>query len=151
MESKYRIKLQMEGDENMRHSRRNRHSDESGFSSRRRLYRSEDAVFFGVCAGIAEHFDFSPWAVRFLLLILLFPAPWLIIAYIIAGCVLKKSPPQNFRNYETQEFWNVYQESRSEALRKVKNAFDSLDKRMQRMEEVVVDPNFDLRDEFRKL
>jgi len=135
----------------MRHSRRHRNTEEAGFTRRKRLYRSDDAVFFGVCGGIADHFDMAPWSVRFLLLILSFFAPWLIVGYVIAGFVLRKAPPERFRNYETQEFWNVYQESRSEALRKVKNAFDSLDKRMQRMEEVVVDPNFDLRDEFRKL
>jgi phage shock protein PspC (stress-responsive transcriptional regulator) len=30
----------------------------------KRLYRSNDRVFAGVCAGIAEYFDFDPTAVR---------------------------------------------------------------------------------------
>lgn len=31
---------------------------------RKKLYRSNDSVICGVCAGIAEYFNISPWVVR---------------------------------------------------------------------------------------
>ena len=41
---------------------------------RRRLYRSDDSVIFGVCGGIAEYFDLSPWGLRLVWVIASIPA-----------------------------------------------------------------------------
>lgn len=118
-----------------------------------RLYRSRtDSVFFGVCGGIAEHFDFSPWGVRFFFLLMMIPTFfWTVIVYIALAMFLKPAPPRRYRTYESEEFWNSYQTSRHDALRKVDGLFRSLDQRLQRMETVVTRPDFDLRDRYRDL
>lgn len=121
---------------------------------RNRLYRStKDAVFFGVCGGIAEHFDIAPWGVRigFIFISIFGGAPFVPIIYVILGLMLKQSPEERFENYEEEEFWNVYQSSRSEALRKVHRAYQMLDKRLQRMESIVTAPAFELEEEWRRL
>ena len=58
-----------------------------------RLYRSRDNVFCGVCAGIAEAFDFSPWGVRIVFLLLQFTVvPFMFIVYIVLACLMRKAP-----------------------------------------------------------
>jgi len=124
-------------------------------SHKRRLYRSDNSVFLGVCGGIAEYFDFAPWGVRWFFIILQFTGVgWLLIpTYIVLAIILKKAPRSRapFPTYEDEDFYNAYQSSRSEALRKAKNAFDALDKRRQRMESVVTDRNFGLEEEYKNL
>ncbi len=117
-----------------------------------RLSRSRDGVFAGVCGGIADYFDVAPWAVRLIAVLLTFPFFfWTIVVYVILAFVLPKEGRPTFETYEDEEFWNVYKTSRSEALRKVNRAFESLDKRLQRMESTVTDPGFGMEDDFRKL
>lgn len=122
--------------------------------TRNRLYRSsKESICFGVCGGIAEHFDMAPWVVRlivivFALMTAVFPA---ILIYIILGFTLKKAPPFRFDNYEDEEFWNIYQDSRSAALRKIHRTYERLEKRLQRMETIVTSPGFELEDEYRNL
>lgn len=143
------------------HQPQRSHGDENGDASNRvyrrrrnRLYRShKDVVFFGVCGGIAEHFDIAPWGVRVgvILLTMLGGFPWIPIAYVIMGMTMKQAPEERFENYEQEEFWNVYQSSRAEALRKVHRAYQMLDKRLQRMESIVTAPSFELEEEWRRL
>ncbi|MBI3735550.1 envelope stress response membrane protein PspC [Candidatus Sumerlaeota bacterium] len=130
-----------------------RNRERSFFGRRGRLYRSrKEAVFAGVCGGIAEHFDFSPWAVRLFVILMTFPFFfWTVVGYVLLAVLLKKEPKHEFKRYEDEEFYNVYQTSRSEALRKVNRAFEALDKRLQRMESIVTDPSFSTEDEYRNL
>lgn len=60
----------------------------------RRLMRSRtDKKIAGVCGGVARYFDVDPTFVRLLWLILVFfPLPGGLIAYIIAWIVLPKEP-----------------------------------------------------------
>lgn len=63
------------------------------YPGRRRLYRG-DGIFFGVCEGIADYFDFSPWGVRELFILggiftAFFPV---LIVYIVLAMTLKRSP-----------------------------------------------------------
>jgi phage shock protein C len=66
--------------------------DESDpLKSNKRLYKSEDPIFAGVCGGIAEYFDFDPTLVRILTVVLVligFGLP--IIAYIVAMLLMPK-------------------------------------------------------------
>ena len=120
-----------------------------------RIYRSRtDSVFFGVCGGIAEHFDFPPWGVRIAFIIVTLTVfPWLPILYLVLGfAVFKLAPPEEYvEDYESREFWNTYQTSRSEALNKVHRHFQKLDKRLQRLESIVTNPNFELEEELHNL
>jgi phage shock protein C len=126
---------------------------EPRFPPRNRVYRSrKDSIFLGICGGIAEHFDFSPWGVRLLFVALQFTIiPFMFLIYIAAAFIMRKSPERAFRDYEDEEFWNVYQASRASALRKVRRRFETLDKRLQRMESIVTDPAFGLEDQYRSL
>jgi len=60
----------------------------------RGFYRSRNGLIMGVCAGIAEYFDFSVFWVRTITLILfLFSGFWpILILYVIATLLMKKEP-----------------------------------------------------------
>ena len=116
---------------------------------RNRLYRSRDnRVFFGVCGGIAEHFDFSPLGVRliFAVVALFTPPAWAlwIILYIVLGLMLKEAPPRPFATTDEEEFWNTCQSSRSAALGRIRRRYEMIDKRLQRIETIVTSPRFEL-------
>lgn len=117
------------------------------------LYRSrEDRVCCGVCGGIAEYFDWHPWAVRFALIALIcIGMPWLIIVYICAALFMKEGPRKAFRSFEEEEYYNSYQTSRSETVKKTRRTYSALDKRLQRLETIVTSPTFGIDDELRNL
>jgi phage shock protein C len=117
------------------------------------LYRSDHSVFFGVCGGIAEHFDLPPWGVRFFFLLLSIFGffPYLVILYIVLALVLKKRPPRYYQNNEERVFWGQCGGSRAEALRRINQRFQALDRRLQRMESIVTRPGFGLEDEYKNL
>lgn len=124
----------------------------SSYRRRRRIFRSrEDNVFFGVCGGIAEHFGWSAWAVRFGLIALTILWWWPALAYVIAGLMMPLAPPRPVFSTEDEEFYATYEGSRSDALRKVRRSYEQMEKRLQRLESVVTRPGFDLDEEFRKL
>ncbi len=59
----------------------------------RGLYRSDDAVLFGVCGGLAEYFDFSPWGVRLAFILLSLPFFWTTVpVYIVLAIMMKRRP-----------------------------------------------------------
>ena len=56
-----------------------------------RIYRSHDGILAGVCAGIAESWDFHPWGVRALFLALQFTVlPCMFLVYIALWMMFKK-------------------------------------------------------------
>ncbi len=118
-----------------------------------RLYRSEeDSVLCGVCGGIADYFDFPPWGVRALFIILaLMSYGWIVVLYIVLCFVLKKEGHATLRRAESMGFGGDDEFSASEMLQKVHSSFQTLDKRLQKMEATVTDPNFELEDEWEKL
>ena len=128
-------------------------------TTRGRIYRSrKDSWLMGVCGGIAEYFEFPSWAVRLLLVVMMiFSSPTIIgiplilVLYVIAAMVMKPAPDSSFQNREHEEFWNTYQDSRSDAINTVKKRFDSLEKRLQRLESIVTHPHFERDEEFRNL
>ncbi|MDR2196955.1 MAG: PspC domain-containing protein [Coriobacteriales bacterium] len=61
--------------------------------SNKRLFRSDDAMIGGVCAGIAEYFDIDPTIVRIIAVVLIVlgvGAP--VIAYLIAWFIMPRRP-----------------------------------------------------------
>jgi phage shock protein C len=134
--------------------RRHRHRHHrSPYRRQFHFYRSrENAVVFGVCGGIAEQYNWSPWAVRFAAILLQVTVfPWLILVYLIAGLFMKAAPHTPFRNFEEEELYNSYQTSRSDALDKIRRMSDNLNQRLQRMETIVTSPTFKYEDEFKNL
>jgi phage shock protein C len=114
-------------------------------SERTGLYRSRSGIIFGVCKGIANHLDISRFwlragAVLALLLTGIYPV---VILYILAALLMKPEPILPIENEAEEEFYNSYVSSRGMALARLKRTYDSLDRRIQRIENIVTAPDYD--------
>ena len=59
----------------------------------KKLYRSDDSKLFGVCAGIAEHFDIDPTVIRVIAVVCtLFSSGMGVPAYIIMALIIPPAP-----------------------------------------------------------
>jgi phage shock protein C len=108
-------------------------------------YRSRNGLIFGVCRGLADYFDFSTAGMRVIIVLAflltgLYPVG---IAYVVAGLVMKLEPVLALQNERETEFYNSYTTSRPMALSRLRDTFDSLDKRIQRMESIVTARDYD--------
>ena len=110
-----------------------------------RLYRARDGMIFGVCKGLARHAGFSVFWTRFLTVVLfLFSGIWPIVGiYLVAALLMKPEPIVPPRNFEEQEFYSSYVHSRTMALQRLKRTYDNLDRRIQRMENIVTSTDYD--------
>jgi len=102
-------------------------------------------MILGVCKGIAEYLDVSVvWVRVAAILITLFGMFWwTIIAYIIAGLVMKPEPVVPFESEADQEFYNSYVSSRPMAIHRLKRTYDSLERRIRRIEDIVTKRDYD--------
>ncbi|MFC1737274.1 envelope stress response membrane protein PspC [Candidatus Hydrogenedentota bacterium] len=109
------------------------------------LYRARDGVIFGVCKGLAEYMDFSVSGMRIIaVLSFLFTGFWPVgVLYIVAAMIMKPEPVVPFKSDEDHEFYDSYMTSRKRALRRLKRTFDSLDRRIRRMESIVTAKDYD--------
>ncbi|HET6588132.1 MAG TPA: PspC domain-containing protein [Oleiagrimonas sp.] len=76
-------------------------------SRSRRIYRdSESGVILGVCAGIAEHFDWPLWLTRVGALVLgwFFTVP-AVIAYLVAALLMPERPLRYYGDGDERTFW----------------------------------------------
>lgn len=140
-----------------RHARRNprRYKDDYEFEMEMRLerdgqygdtlYRSRDGIICGVCKGIADYYHFNVFWVRVLVIFATtFTGFWpAIIAYFVASMVMKIEPVLPLESEEDEEFYHSYSGSRSMALQRLKRTFESLDRRIQRIESTVTTRDFD--------
>ncbi len=108
-------------------------------------YRSRHGVIFGVCRGLAEHLGFSVFWVRVLVVAaFLFTGFWPVgVLYIVLGLLMKPEPVLPLRDDADAEFYHCYASSRSLALQRLKRTYDSLDRRIQRIESIVTSPGYD--------
>jgi phage shock protein C len=113
--------------------------------SRDGIYRSRNGVIFGVCRGLAEHFDFSVfWARAIAIIFLLVSGFWPAIGlYLIATLLMKPAPVVPLNSEAEQEFYDSYTHSRHMAARRLKRRFEKLERRLQRMEHIVTTREFD--------
>jgi len=111
----------------------------------RGLYRSRKGVIFGVCKGIANHLDVSVfWTRALAVFIALVTGFWpAMIGYILAALLMKPEPAMPLENEAEEEFYNSYVSSRSMALARLKRTYDNLDRRIQRIENIVTAPDYD--------
>jgi phage shock protein C len=109
------------------------------------LYRSRDGVLLGVCRGIAEYFDLSVFWVRAItVVVFLFSGFWPIMGlYFLAALLMKPEPVLRIETDDQQEFYDSYVSSRKGAIDRVKRRYDSLERRIQRMEDAVTNREFD--------
>ena len=109
------------------------------------LYRSRSGQILGVCKGLAEYFDFSVFWMRVIACaLLLLSGVWpLVIIYIVAALLMKPEPVLPLETEGEQEFYNSYASSRRMALHRLKRTYDNLDRRIQRLEDIVTDREYD--------
>ena len=120
--------------------------------SRDGIYRSRKGVIFGVCRGMAEHFDFSVFWARAIAIIFLFVSGfWPAIGlYLIAALLMKPAPVVPITNEAEQEFYDSYTHSRHMAARRLKRRFENLERRLQRMEHIVTTREFEWENKLEK-
>jgi len=94
---------------------------------------------------LAEHFDFSVFWARAIAVVFLFVSGfWPAIGlYLIAALLMKPAPVVTIENEAEQEFYNSYANSRHLAARRLKRRYESLERRIRRMEHMVTTREFD--------
>ncbi|ADK86115.1 phage shock protein C, PspC [Desulfarculus baarsii DSM 2075] len=109
------------------------------------LYRSRQGLIFGVCKGLARHYDFSLFWVRFLtVLVALFTGVWPVaLLYVAAALLMKPAPVIPLENDAEQEFYNSYSAGRTAAVGRLKRTFDGLERRLRRLEDSVTAREYD--------
>lgn len=112
-------------------------------SPRTSLYRdSANAKLMGVCAGISEYTGVSKFWVRFGavgLTILTNGAA--LLAYFIAGFVLKKKPPYLYRDEQEEQYWQRVRQSPKRTAREIRARFRDIDRRLADVETYYVSNN----------
>jgi phage shock protein C len=114
-------------------------------TDRRGIYRSRSGAIFGVCRGLAEHFDFSVFWVRVMAVaLLIFSGLWpAMILYILAALIMKPEPALPITSADEHQFYGVYASSRHEAAQRLRHRYNGLEKRIRRMEDVVTSREYD--------
>jgi len=109
------------------------------------IYRSRNGTIFGVCRGVAEHFDFSVFWARVIAVIFLFVSGfWPAIGlYLIATLLMKPAPVVPLKTEDEQEFYDSYANSRHLAIHRLKRRYENLERRIRRMEHIVTMREFD--------
>jgi phage shock protein C len=115
------------------------------FSRDRGLYRSRHGAILGVCRGIAEYLDISVfWTRAVAVALLLFTGFWPVLGlYLLAALLMKPEPILAFTSEDSREFYDSYVNSRGLALSRLRRTFDSLNRRLQRVEDTVTGREFD--------
>jgi len=108
------------------------------------FYRSRNGIIFGVCRGIAEHFDFSVFWVRLIALALfIFTGFWPTgVLYFVAAFIMKPEPVIPIQDDDEKEFYDSYVRSKHSAADRVKRRYENLERRIQRLEHTVTTPEF---------
>jgi phage shock protein C len=111
----------------------------------RGIYRSRQGAVFGVCRGLADHFDVSRFWVRVIAVALLVSTGvWPgVVLYILAALLLKPEPAMPPASEGEREFYDQYADSHHEAAERLRRRYENLDKRIRRMEDVVTSREFD--------
>ena len=109
------------------------------------LYRSRKGIFLGVFRGLADYFDWSTAWLRMIgIIIFIVSGFWPIgVLYIIAALIMKPEPVIPLENVEETEFYDSYTHSRKGAAHRLKRKYENLNRRIQRMEDIVTDREFD--------
>jgi phage shock protein C len=113
--------------------------------SRRGIYRSRQGVIFGVCRGLAQHFDFSVFWVRVIAVILLFFSGFVpaMIVYLLAAFMMKPEPAIRQASSAEGGFHDHDSSSRHDAAQHLRRRYEELDRRIRRMEDKVTSKEYD--------
>lgn len=115
------------------------------------LYRSRKGMIFGVARGLANSCSLPVWLIRlaFILFAILTQVIPTVIIYIVLAVVMRPEPVIEFDSDEEREFYNNYGNTRRPALERMRSILSKLEKRVQRLENAVTDPENDWERRFR--
>ena len=110
-----------------------------------RIYRSRNGIIMGVCRGISDYFQVPVAWVRIIFVVtLFFSGLWPVIGiYFAASFLMKPRPVRPLETDGEKDFYDTYVNSRTGAVRTLKNRFDALDRRIRRMEDTVTASEFE--------
>ncbi len=122
------------------------------------LYRNrEEGKIAGVCAGIADHFDFDPWVVRLIFIGAFFMLGGLaVLAYILGWVLMAPRRDDSVEAMEYDEYRHVYRRknmfkhspSPSERLRRAQERLNRALRRVEDIEAYVTSRQYELNKEF---
>jgi phage shock protein C len=109
------------------------------------LYRSRNGIILGVFKGLAQYFDFSVgWLRTIGVIVFLFSGFWpVVVLYLLAALIMKQAPVIPLDSLDEKEFYDSYTHSRKGAVNRLKRRYENLNRRIQRMEDVVTGREFD--------
>lgn len=111
----------------------------------RAIHRSDNRVVFGVCQGLADHFDLPVVWVRLGVVVLsTITFPVVLIGYFLAAMIMKPAEQRGdeAETYE-EDFYDTQASFRTLSLRRLKHKFDAIEKRIRRMEDYVTNKSYD--------
>jgi len=111
-----------------------------------RLFRDkENRVLAGVCAGLADYFDFNRKGLRIaVVLMALFPPffPFVAVSYIALAFILPVKPVALYDNAEQADFWRGISNAPSDVFGAIRHRFRELNMRLEKMEAFVTSREF---------
>ena len=122
---------------------RGRHPFGPGTSGK--IFRSRNGMIMGVCKGLSDYFQIPVAWVRIVFVVtLFFSGLWPVIGiYFAASFLMKPRPVKPLETDGEKDFYDTYVNSRTGAIRTLKNRFESLDRRIRRMEDTVTTSEFE--------
>ncbi len=122
------------------------------YQRKRGWYRSRRGIIFGVCRGLGEYFDFSVFWIRFMVVVaFMISGIWPMAGiYIVAALVMKPEPIRPFESEAERDFYDSYVDSRQRSKRRLRRRYDSLDRRIQRMEGLVTGKDFEWEEKMKR-
>jgi len=112
-----------------------------------RLYRDKkNAMIAGVCAGIADYFDFNRKGVRVAtVLAMLFPPfiPFVILSYVLLAILVPAKPSDLYADEERAVFWRGVTNAPSDVFGALTHRFRELNLRLEKMEAYVTSKEFE--------
>jgi len=113
-----------------------------------RLFRDkENRVLAGVCAGLADYFDFSRKSLRIVVVLMaLFPPffPFVLITYVLLAIILPVKPAALYENAEQADFWRGVSNAPSDVFGAMRHRFRELNVRLEKMEAYVTSREFEI-------
>jgi phage shock protein C len=118
-----------------------------------RFYRDpQHGKLMGVCAGVADYFDWNVTTTRILAIIaLLWFNVLTVTAYLAVGFLLPTKPDTLYDGDTDDEYWRSMRRSASDMFHDVRHRFRELDIKLQHMEGYVTSNRYDLDRQFRDL
>jgi len=104
-----------------------------------KLYKDpKHAVFFGVCAGLAQYLNLSRVLVRLVFVMGFFFFTSLFWIYILFIFILEKEPERIFKSQKEKLFWRKISYYPEDTLLDLKNKFNKIHERLKKIEHEVI-------------